>query len=154
MDEYVLAAILAGDETKPLGVVKPFDLSDDRNGGRRIGRDPTRWSNPIARWPLWPLDNAGGVDFEHPRHLRALGAGADLDAQLGAGRDSVMSSGMQGVGMQERVARAARQLDEPVAFVRLEPFDHRIDLRRARIDRRGAAAHGWAAKTPCVRTAP
>src|SRR6202789_483152 len=152
MDEYVLAAILAGDETKPLGVVKPFDLSDDRNGGRRIRGDPTR-SNSIARWPLRALDNTGSVDFEHPRHLRALGAGADLDAQFGARRDSVMSSGMQGVGVQERVARAARQLDEPVAFVRLEPFDHRIDRRGARIDRRGAAAHGRAAKTPCVRTA-
>src|ERR1700691_5958445 len=153
MDEYVLAAILAGDETKPLGVVKPFDLSDDRNGGRRIGRDPTRWSNPIARWPLWPLDNAGSVDFEHPRHLRSLGAGADLDAQLGACRDSVMARGMQGVGVQESVARAARQLDKSVAFVRLEPFDHRIDRRCARINRRGASPHRRAAKPPCVRTA-
>ena len=91
MDEYVLAAILAGDETKPLGVVKPFDLSDDRNGGRRIRSDPAR-SNPIAGRPLWPLDKAGGIDFEHPRHLRSLRAGAYLDAQLGACRDSVVLS--------------------------------------------------------------
>src|SRR5271154_7016971 len=98
MDEYVLAAILAGDETEPLGVVKPFHLSDDRNGSRRIRGDPAR-PNPIARRPLWPLDNASGVDFEHPRHLRSLGAGADLDAQFGARRDSVVACGMQGIGV-------------------------------------------------------
>src|SRR6202453_3496202 len=153
MDENVLAASLAGAEAKPLGVVKPFHLSDDRNGGRRIRRDPARRSNPIAaRWPLWPFDNAGGVDFEHPRHLRSLGAGADLDAQFGAGRDSVMACGVQGVGVQKRVARATRQLDKSVPLVRLEPFDDRIDRRGARIDRGGGAPHGRTAKTPCVRT--
>src|SRR6202020_3261689 len=131
----------------------PLHFSDDRNGSRRIRGDPARWPNPIARWPLWPLDNAGSVDFEHPRDLRSLGAGADLNAQLGACRDSVMACGMQSVGVQERIARAARQLDKPVAFVGLEPFDDRIDRRRARIDRRGTAPHGRAAKAPCVRTA-
>src|ERR1700722_14014907 len=155
MDEYVFAAVIAGNETKPLGVVKPFDLSDDRNGGRRIRGHPARWSNSIARRrrPLRPLDNAGSVDFEHPGHLRPLGAGANLDAQLGACRYSVVACGMQGVGVEECVARAARQLDKSVAFVRLEPLDDRIDRRRARIDRRGASPHGWAAKTPCVRSA-
>src|SRR6202020_3364824 len=113
MDEYVLAAIVAGDETKPLGVVKPFDLSDDRNGGRRIRSDPTR-SNSIARRPLRPLDDASSVNFQHPRHLRSLGARADLDAQFGARGNGVVACGMQGVGMQERVALAARQLDESV----------------------------------------
>src|ERR1700722_2097968 len=134
MDEYVFAAVIAGDETKPLGVVKPFDLSYDRNGGRRIRGHPARWSNSIARRrrPLRPLDNAGSVDFEHPGHLRLLGAGANLDAQLGACRYSVVACGMQRIGVQERVASARR---------------------RAGANRRGAAPHGWAAKTACVRSA-
>ena len=48
MDEHVFAAIVAGDETKSLGVVEPLHLSDDRNCSRRIRRDPAR-PKPIAR---------------------------------------------------------------------------------------------------------
>jgi hypothetical protein len=153
MDEDVFAAIVAGDETKSFGVVEPLHFSDDRDRGRRIRRNSAGRPNAVARWPLRALNNASGVDFKHSGHLRSLGARADLDAQLGAGRDSVMACGMQGVRVQKRVARAARQLDESVALIRLEPFDDRIDRRCARIDRRGASPHGWAAKPPCVRTA-
>src|ERR1700722_8187166 len=152
MDEDVFAAVLAGDETKPLGVVKPLHLSDDRNCSRRI-RGHAAWPKPVARWSLGPLDNASSVHLKHPGHLGSLGARADLDAQFGARRNSVVACGVQGVSVQKRVARAARQLDESIPLVRLEPFDDRIDRRGARIDRRGAAPHGCAAETPCVRTA-
>ena len=139
MDEDVLAAIVAGDETKSFGVVEPLHLSDDRDRGRRIRGDPARRSKPIARRPLWPFDNASSIHLNHPSHLRSLGARADLDAQFGARRNSVMACGMQGVSVEKRVARAARQLDESVTLVGLEPFDDRIDRRRARIDWSGAS---------------
>ena len=42
MDEHVLAAIFAGDEPEPLGVVEPLHLSGDRHRGRRIRGDPAR----------------------------------------------------------------------------------------------------------------
>jgi hypothetical protein len=48
-----------------------------------------------------------------------------------------MARRMKRVGVQERVALAARQFDEAIALVRLEPFDDGVDRRRARIDRRG-----------------
>src|SRR3984957_3829153 len=153
MDEDVLAAIVTGDETKSFGVVEPLHLSDDRNCSRRIRGDPARRSWPIARWPLRPFDNASSVHLDHPSDLRSLGARSDLDAQFGTRRNSVMACCMQGVGVQKRVARAARQLDKSVTLVGLEPFDDRIDWRRARIDRRRASPHGRAAKPPCVRTA-
>jgi hypothetical protein len=155
MDEDVFAAIVTGDETKSLGVVEPLHLADDRNRSRGIRGDSARRSKPprIARWPLWPFDDAGGIHLNHPGHLRSLGARPDLDAQFGAGRNSVMTCGMQGVRMQKRVARAARQLDEPVSFVRLEPFDDRVDRGSARIDWSSASPHGRAAEPPRVRTA-
>src|ERR1700722_5837966 len=152
MDEHIFAAILAGNEAKPLGVVKPLHLSDDQDRSRGIGGDPAR-PKPIARGPLWALDNASGVNFQHPRHLRSLGARADLDAQFGARGNGVGAGGRQGVGMQERVALAARQLDESVTFVRLEPFHDRVDRRRARIDRRSGSPPGRAPKTAPVWTA-
>src|SRR5258708_40021692 len=65
-----------------------------------------------------------------------------------------MACGVQSVGMQKRVARAARQLDEPVSFVRLEPFDDRVDRRGARIDWSSPSPHGRAAEPPPVRTPP
>ena len=54
----------------------------------------------------------------------------------------VVACGMQGVSVEKRVARAARQLDESVTFVRLEPFYDRIDRRGARIV--GAEPPPWA----------
>src|ERR1700722_12811157 len=150
--ENIFPAIVAGDETKPLGVVEPLHLSDDRDRGRGIRGDAARRPDSIARRPLlWSLDNSGGVDFDHSRHLRALGAGADLDAKFRAGGNGLMTRGVQRIGVQERVARAARQLDESVALVRLEPFDDRIDSRCARVDGRGWAAARWAAKTAPLR---
>src|ERR1700729_4287090 len=152
MDEDVLAAIVTGDETKSFGVVEPLHLSDHRNCSRRIRRDPAWRPNSIARWPLWPFDNASSVHLNHPSDLRSLRARANLDAQFGARRNSVMACCMQGVGVQKRVARAARQLDKSVTLVGLEPFDDRIDWRRARIDRHRAHPPGRA-KPPGVRTA-
>ena len=64
-----------------------------------------------------------------------------------------MARRMQGVRMQERVALAARKLNESVALVRLEPFDDRIDRRRAGIHRRPRTAHGRAAETAALRSA-
>src|ERR1700744_4283674 len=40
MDEHVLAAVVAGDEAEPFGVVEPLDLADDRDPGRRVRRNP------------------------------------------------------------------------------------------------------------------
>ena len=147
MDEYILAAILARDEAEPLALVEPFHFSSDRDGGRRIGRNSAR-SRPVAGRPLRALDNSGRIDFQNPGHLRTLGAGADLDAQFGALRNRVVARGMQGVRMQERVALAARQLNESVALVRLEPFDDRIDRRRAGIHRPRGRPAGEPPKPP------
>ena len=74
-----------------------------------------------------PLDDTGRVDFKNSRDLCAFRARADLDAQFGPRRNRVVAGCMQGVGVQERIALAAGQFDEPVALVRLEPFDQRID---------------------------
>ena len=89
----------------------------------------------------------------HSRHLRALRAGADLDLQFRAGRNRLVACVAQGVGVQERVARAAGKLDEAVALVRLEPFDRGVDGWRAGSHRsRRRSAHRRSAKA-CVRSA-
>ena len=134
MDEHVLAAVVAGHEAKALGVVEPFDLAADADRGRRIGRGPARTRArrrraAVAERALRPFDDAGGVDFDHPRHLRALGAGADDDLQLGARGHRFVARGMQRVGVQEGVALAVGQFDEAIALVGLEPFDDRVDRR-------------------------
>ena len=112
MDEHVFAAVLAGDEAEPFGVVEPFHLSGDRNGGRRIGRNPAR-PHPIAGWPLRPLDDTGRVDFKNSSDLCAFGARADLDAQFGPRRNRVVAGCMQGVGVQERIARPPASSTKP-----------------------------------------
>src|SRR5271163_2713089 len=48
VDEHIFPAVLARDKAEPLGVVEPLDLSGDRNGGRRIRRNPAR-PKPVAR---------------------------------------------------------------------------------------------------------
>ena len=55
MDEHVFAAILAGDEAEPFGVVEPFHLSGDRNGGRRIRRNPARAPKAHKSLESWKL---------------------------------------------------------------------------------------------------
>ena len=39
MDEDVLAAVFARDKAEALGVIEPFDLASDRDGGRRVRSD-------------------------------------------------------------------------------------------------------------------
>src|SRR5271165_2802304 len=145
VDEHVLAAVFARNEAETLDAVEPLDFAGDRNGCRRIRGNAPR-SRRIAERALRALDDTGRVDFEHPRHLGALGAGADLDAQFRAGGHRLVPGVLQRIGVQERVALAAGQLDEAVALVGLEPLHDRIDHRGARIDRRrGPPAHRRAA---------
>src|SRR5271166_2663592 len=85
VNEHVLAAVIARDEAEPLGVVEPLHLPGDRNCGRRI------WRNPPSGRSLRPLDDAGRVHLQNPRHLRAFRAGADQHLELGAGRNRFMA---------------------------------------------------------------
>ncbi len=117
---------------------------------RRGGRGPSR--NPSDDGLCGRSTMPAVSTSMHARDLSPLGAGPDLDAQFRARRNGVVARRMQGVGVQERVARAARQLDESVAFVRLEPFDDGVDRRRARVDRPGLSAHRRAAEA-AVRAA-
>ena len=82
MNEHVLAAVVAGDETEALGLVEPLDRTAERNGGRRVGSDATRARFAAGERTLGALDDAGRIDFQHTRHLGALGAGADDDLEL------------------------------------------------------------------------
>ena len=93
-----------------------------------------------------PLYDARRIDFDDPRHLRALGAGADRHLELRARRHRFVAGSVQRVGVQEGVALSARQLDEPIALVGLEPFHDGVD-RRAADRRRSAAAHRRPAET-------
>ena len=68
------------------------------------------------------------VDFENPRHLRALHAIADVNLKLRARRDGFIAGGLQGADMQEGVARSVAQFDKAEAFIALEPFDDCIEL--------------------------
>ncbi len=101
----------------------------DGSGAMRARR--ARATSPGERTLRARLHDAGRVDFDHARDLRALGAGADDHAQLGARGNRLMAGRVQRVGVQERVALAAGQFDEAVALVGLEPFDHGVDRRSA-----------------------
>src|ERR1700691_1082518 len=70
---------------------------------------------------------AGRIHFQDARHLRTLGAGADIDFQLGAGRHGLMTGGLECTNMEEGVARSIAEFDKAEALVALEPFDDGID---------------------------
>ena len=72
MDEDVLAAVFARDKAEPLGVVKPFDLASDRDGGGRVRCDAAGSWRRIAKRALRPLYRARRVDLQHARDLSAL----------------------------------------------------------------------------------
>ena len=125
MDEDVLAAVLARHEAETLDVVEPLDFAGDGDRGRGVRGDPAR-PRRIGERALRALSHARRVDFEHASHLRALGAGADLNFEFRARGNRFVTGVMQRVGVQEGVALTAGQLDEAVALVGLEPFDDRV----------------------------
>ena len=139
MDEHVLAAVVAGDEAEALGVVEPFDLAADRDRGRRIGRHAARRPRRVAENERCGRSTTPAVSTSTTRVTCAPLAPAPTNAQFGARRNRLVARGVQRVGVQERVALAAGQLDEAVALVGLEPFDDSVDRRSRRRDRRCAA---------------
>ena len=112
MNEDVLPPSSLATKPNPLASSNHFtfpmtETAVDGSGATRRGRSPS------VDGLLWTLDNARRVDFDHPRHLRTLGARADLDAQFRSRRNHFVACGMQSVGMQEGVALATGQLDNP-----------------------------------------
>jgi hypothetical protein len=141
VDEHVLAEVVAGDEAKAARTVKPLDLPGQINGGRCVRGRP-------SRRPLRPFDGARRVDLDHPHHLRASRAGPDDGAKLRARGQRFASDLAQGLEMHERVASAARQLDEAIPLLGVEPFHRRLDRQPAR--QRIGAYRGTAKNTGCI----
>ena len=74
------------------------------------------------------------VNLKYRGDLRAFLTLADLNAQLSARQHGLATRTFQYSNVEEGIARAIPELNEPEPFFRIEPFDRGV-RRRARRDR-------------------
>src|SRR5207244_1677220 len=117
-----LAAAVADDKAEPLGRVVPLDraaLLHRRLEHRAVGARCETSGPRRARHGA----SGAGIDAEHFGHLRPALALADAHLERVAGLDRGDPVASEYGRMQERIARAVRQLDEAEALFAFEPLD-------------------------------
>ena len=124
MDENVLGAFPAGEESEASRPIEPFDDDDLERADRACVRPGAR------RRGLGGEGRVGLGDRNHPEHLKAaltpLRLGDDARA-LANGRESVAP---QNGHVDENVSLAAIGHNEPVALDDVEPFDAPSDFHQ------------------------
>jgi hypothetical protein len=147
VDEYILSAVVAGDEAEALPGVEPLDrtsLLDRHVGGPPVGRRRSKVPTRRCR-----CGSGAGVHAQNLGDVRSLvsWANADFDGFTRLqGVDAVLS---QHTSMGEGVAGPIRESYEAEAFLRAEPLDDAGDRRTGRGLEPGFAEPG--SRAECMR---
>ena len=125
MDKDILAAGIGGDKPEALVAIEPLHGSVKLGGRGGIWTIAARCHRG-GRSPGRPSCNPAGIDPENSSYLPSFLANANVHLKLGIRFHCLMSGCLQHGDVQENVARAVSQRDEPKALFRIEPFDRGV----------------------------